>query len=319
MKGGRVFMKFYQDMIDEAVELLNGNKLPYANSIIIGDNASGKSVILKNILIKNEKLIYFIDAINRTFNIKKVNSPMKNFSYSDKILKSRLLSENFNLRDSWSYYGTETECIELIYHYYEKKLQELFKEFTGNSFEIVTEESQDVRYNSGDIGKISNGYQAITRILLELLYFDDKRPKKTEQRALVVIDEIDEYLSPTNSGGFYLFLREKFNDIDFIVATHSAEIIAAANECNILILQESGLEVLDAGDFRDIDDAIMIFKSVFGRQKSKENKYDSLLRQLLNNRITGVWGISEENLLKTIDEAKLTKTQKVLYRQIKGW
>lgn len=320
MRGGKAHMKFCQNMLDEIVEVLNNGKLPYADSILIGDNASGKSEVLKQYMRKTRRTIYFIDAVNRNFNINAIASLNDKIQYKVTILEKRLLDENFNLKDTWSYYGTPTECIELLYSYYEERLQRLFKEFFGTSFSVVYPETQEVKYDFGDIGRISNGYQAVVRILLELLYFQDTNPVGEAERALVIIDEIDEYLSPKNAGKFFLFLKENFSEIDFIVTTHSAEVVAAATRCNVLVLHSTQLEILDAGDFKDIDDAMTIFKDVFGRiESADDSEYEMILRKLFNNRIIGVWGEEEEKCYNDIDEKNLTKTQRLLYRQIGEW
>ena len=108
--------------------------------------------------------------------------------------------------------------------------------------------------------------------------------------------------------------------MDFIVTTHSAEVIAMASKCNILIMHESAVEILDAGDFQNIDEAMAVFKGVFGRsQNGNGNEYEETLRQLLNNRIAGIWGENEEKSYAAICEEDLTKTEKVLYRQIGVW
>ena len=43
-------MKFCQSMLHETVELLKGNQLPYSDSILIGENASGKSEAIKRFM-----------------------------------------------------------------------------------------------------------------------------------------------------------------------------------------------------------------------------------------------------------------------------
>ena len=313
-------MKFCQSMLHETVDLLKGNQLPYPNSILIGENAAGKSEAIKRFMKEADRIIYFIDAMNRSFDIHAVKSLGEKLRYKSSILTKRLEDDNFNLKDSWAYYGTATECIELIYPHFEEKIQSLLRSCFGIGFSIYSPETQEVQYDSGDIGRVSNGYQAIIRILLELLYFQEVNPAQNQERALVIIDEIDEYLSPNNAGKLFGFIKSQFPEMDFIVTTHSPEVIAAASKCNILIMHESNVEVLDAGDFQNIDDAMVVFKGVFGRsQNSDSNQYEEILRRLFNNRIAGVWGENEQRNYAMINEAELTKAEKVLYRQIGEW
>lgn len=313
-------MKFCQDMLHETVALLKSRKLPYPNSILIGENAAGKSEAIKCFMCETDRIIYFIDAMNRSFNIHAVKALGEKLQYKSSILSKRLNNDNFNLRDSWAYYGTATECIELIYPYFEEKIQSLLRNCFGIGFSLYSPETQEVQYDSGDVGRISNGYQAIVRILLELLYFEEVNPVKNEDRALVIIDEIDEYLSPNNAGRLFALIKNQFQEMDFIVTTHSPEVIAVASKCNVLIMHESNVEVLDSGDFQNVDDVMIVFKGVFGRsQNSDDNRYEEILRQLFNNRIAGVWGENEQKSYAMICEEELTKAEKVLYRQIGEW
>lgn len=45
-----------------------------------------------------------------------------------------------------------------------------------------------------------------------------------------LIEQINEniYFIPKNAGEFYLFIKDEFPEIKFIVATHSADIVACA-------------------------------------------------------------------------------------------
>lgn len=313
-------MKFCQSMLHETVELLKGNQLPYSDSILIGENASGKSEAIKRFMHETERVIYFIDAMNRSFDIHAVKALGEQLRYKPSILKGRLADDNFNLKDSWAYYGTATECIELIYPHFEEKIQSLLRSCFGIGFSIYSPETQEVQYDSKDIGRISNGFQAIIRILLELFYFQEVNPVQNQERALIIIDEIDEYLSPNNAGKLFDLIQKEFSEMDFIVTTHSPEVIAVASKFNILIMHEDNVEVLDAGDFQDIDEAMAVFKGVFGRSENHDSgQYEETLRQLFNNRIAGIWGEHEQRKYAMINETELTKAEKLLYRQIGAW
>lgn len=320
MRGGKEHMKFCQSMLHETVALLKGNQLPYPDSILIGENASGKSEAIKRFMQEADRVIYFIDAMNRSFDIHAVKALGEPLRYKSSILTKRLEDDHFNLKDSWAYYGTATECVELIYPHFEEQIQSLLRSCFGIRFSIYSPETQEVQYDSGDIGRVSNGYQAIIRILLELLYFQEVNPTQNQERALVIIDEIDEYLSPNNAGKLFGLIKNEFPEMDFIVTTHSPEVIAVASKCNILIMHESNVEILDAGDFQNIDEAMTVFKGIFGRsQNNDRNQYEEILRQLFNNRIAGVWGENERRNYEMINETELTKAEKVLYRQIGAW
>lgn len=314
-------MKFYPEQIDKIAGFILNGELPYHDIILIGDNAIGKSEAIKQIVKKllNKELVYFIDAVNRFFKVGKINDIGENLKFSIHITKKRIEDENFNLVDTWSYYGTDTESIEIIYPHFEKRIQKMMKEFFGTTFSIVLKETQEVRYDTGEVGKLSNGYQAILRLFLELLYFDETTPNRSAKK--VVIDEIDEYLSPRTACRLFPFLKCCFPELTFIVTTHSADFIAAAEDCNIIIMKPNNYEVLDSNDFNSLDDVYGVFKQVFGYSgKTTEFKeLEEALRRLLNNRIAGIWEKEDDQQLAAIKENSLSKAQKIIYRQIKEW
>ena len=43
----------YQSTINELTDMIQGNALPHKNTIIIGNNSSGKSELLKRLFIKS--------------------------------------------------------------------------------------------------------------------------------------------------------------------------------------------------------------------------------------------------------------------------
>lgn len=66
-------MENYQNMLKEIKEKIVNKNLKYTNMIIIGDNSSGKSDILRDLLIDQEYGYYFIDSVNRSFNYEKIS------------------------------------------------------------------------------------------------------------------------------------------------------------------------------------------------------------------------------------------------------
>lgn len=66
-------MKFGRGSIGEIVDIIKTAKLPHSDTVIIGDNSSGKSLLLNKIIEsqEKEKNLYFIDAVNRGFDVKR--------------------------------------------------------------------------------------------------------------------------------------------------------------------------------------------------------------------------------------------------------
>ena len=81
-------MTYYQNTINEMVSIIVEKKLPYENTIIIGNNSSGKSVLLKRLLQKSGfEHWYLIDSVNRYFS--------RGFKSISHINKLRLLNAIF--------------------------------------------------------------------------------------------------------------------------------------------------------------------------------------------------------------------------------
>lgn len=309
-------MKYCQ-MIDRLTKILLDRKLEYKDTIIIGDNSSGKSDVLKQ-LIENdtEGEFYFIDAVNRYFNIAQIMPiPISNIEYSSEISKCRIKEENFNQRDSFYYKGIP-RAVEELYANYSEEVIEMMEEFLGIKFDIRRGEVGLEVYIDCEEVTLSSGYQALMRIFLETIYF-----ASTSETGTVVIDEIDEFLSVSNSGRILGFLQEKFPDLSFIVTTHSADLIAHSEHINLILLENQNFEITDAGDFSTISQVYDIFEAVLGKKISKSSKQltDETLRILLNNKIAGIWEQNEEDLLQEMKSRELTRAQRLIIRQIEAW
>ena len=322
MKGGKQCMKFGLEMINHIIDKIYKEELPYTDSIIIGENSSGKTLLLKLFIekTKNDRAVYFIDAVNRVFDVKKVSKTDKSPKYKKTIIDTRLQDMNFNLVDSFNCFGTLTERVEIIYQLYEKEVQDLFFELTNDRFKRDYDAPiGEVDFGNGK-GLLSSGYQAIIRILLELLYYQDMEIKVNAlQYAWVVIDELDEYLSPRYSAAILRFLKKTFPWARWIVTTHSCDLVASTNDSNLIILDNGSYEVADSNDFTSISEVQIIFDRIFGNHEVFGLEVENILRRLLNNKINGAWGEKDEECLEQIESRKLTASQQIIVHQIREW
>ena len=192
----------------------------------------------------------------------------------------------------------------------------LMCEFLQQKFEIKYENDGWEVCIDGETVALSSGYQALLRIFIEVVYF-----KKTKGTGTVVIDEIDEFLSVKNCGEVLSFLRENFKELHFIVTTHSADLIANAENANLILLQGDSFQVLDAGDFSSVSQVYNIFDVILNgeEKKSEKEKIDDKLRMLLNNKMSGIWNQEDKALLENLKSENLTKVQKLIVRQIEEW
>jgi len=306
-------------MINELIDIIQGNKLSHRNTIVIGNNSSGKSEFLKRLLLEvNSSKWYLIDSVNRYFSsaqIFKMSKATSKVQYSGEILKHRLMADNYNLRDTFFYMGVPTP-IENFYFEFSNEINNLLYQFLNVKLDV---RQSDVGYKIylDDIeSSLSSGYQALIRIFMEMEYV-----RHTMESACIVIDEIDEFLFSYNSGRILEFLRQHYKDFSFVVTTHSADLIAHSRAANIVLLSDGTYELLDAEDFNSVSQVYNIFKSIFQEENTSDEKEktDAQLRRLLNNKVAGIWKEENQQELVQIKGLKLTKVQKVLVRQIEEW
>lgn len=322
MKGGRLYMKFGLEKIIDIVVKIWEQELPYRDSVVIGDNSSGKTMLLKLFIEQAGRHgdIYFIDAVNRGFDVKKLSKIKKKPEYKKTIIETRLGETHFNLLDSFNCYGTSTERIEMIYLLYEKEVQSLFYELTNDRFEIIYEDPLgEVDFGEGR-GLLSSGYQAIIRILLELLYYQDMEVEKRKlQHAWIVIDELDEFLSPKYSANILQFLKKKFPWGRWLITTHSCDLVAHTQDANLVVLSNGSCEVIDINDYSSVSEVQIIFGRLFFRLENEESQKNIELRRLLNNKMNRAWGQDDDECLKQIEEQELTASQRIIVNEIRKW
>lgn len=322
MRGGRLYMDFGLKRMEQIVDKIYDEEMPYVDSVVIGDNSSGKTLLLKLFIEKarGNRAVYFIDAVNRGFDVKKISKTAAKPEYKKTILETRLQETHFNLVDSFNCFGTLTERIEIIYLLYEKEVQDLFCELTNDKFRIILDDLLGEVDFGNEKGLLSSGYQAMIRILLELLYFQDMEvEKKSIQSAWIVIDELDEYLSPRYSAIMLEFLKKKFPWGKWIVTTHSCDLVANTQDANLIILEQGNFEVIDINDYPSVSEVQIIFERVFGNQAGLESDIENVLRRLFNNKMNQVWGSGDEKCLEQIEKERLTASQQIIVRQIREW
>lgn len=314
----------YNNMLKEIKDKIENEKLKYKNAIIIGDNSSGKSELLRNILMDKKEGYYFIDSVNRSFNYEKIGDIQKISNTYINVLKHRLEENIFNLNDSFDFNKTGIGFIEEVYLNFEEELKMLIKDFLNVDFDIAIEDNlilgkKQKLLIDKNVEKLSSGYQAIIRIFLELLYFKNSY-NNINKNPIVVIDEINEFLSTKNEKKFLPFLMKKFNNMNFIITTHSADVIASSIDFNIIVLKGNSYECLDGNDFSTVTDAREIFEKIYKlSDNNMANDIEFELRNLLNFKISGTWTEKEETKLNKIEKEKLTNSQLLILNEIKSW
>jgi len=137
---------------------------------------------------------------------------------------------------------------------------------------------------------------------------------------VVVIDEINEFLSAKNEERILPFLTNRFSNMNFIITTHSADVIASSIDFNIIVLSHNDYQCLDGNDFSSVTDVREIFEKVYNINHDNEtHDIEILLRHLLNAKISETWTEVEEEKLKNIYEDALSNSQKLILSQIVNW
>ena len=139
------------------------------------------------------------------------------------------------------------------------------------------------------------------------------------QHPWIVIDEIDEFLSPHYAAKILPFLRQKFPWAHWLVSTHSADLVAAVSDANLILLENGNCELLDSNDYTSLSEVQIIFDRLFGRAKQSSNQVDAMLRRLMNNKMNHLWDAEDENCLEQIQKESLSASQQLILRQIQSW
>lgn len=297
--------------------------------MLIGDNSSGKSDILQKVMKrKSEEAVYFIDSVNRTFNADKVELVSRAFQNvildARQVVLQRIDPFYFNLKDS--FYAAS--CIEQIFEKYSSQVWLLCNKFLNKEIRIVQEKLEagmvenQVLIN-GEKMKLSSGFQAVIRLFTEILYFCDAMSCKDYHFGFVIIDELDEYLSPKYRSEIFSFLQENFLNLNFLVTTHSLDMVECTNDADLIVLYESDYEIYTSEELKNTVQADAVFSKLFFQGRSihvsDDSPTDEKLRQLLNLKIAGMWDNTAQEELNGIKSGQIQTHQKMLCRQIEEW
>lgn len=309
----------YENMLDRVIQIIMDSEKQ--NWIVMGDNSCGKSELLKKLIRDRKETVYYIDSVNRYINLRNINVSEQTVHYDvtpEEIIRWRIRAGNFNYKDSFG----EQEHIERLYPLYKNSLGNILSNFLGIELEIKKEEVDKFgdsiinAYINGEKMELSSGYQALIRIFAEILFYSEL----SEKEGTIIIDEIDEFLSPRNSSKILMYLTERFPQYKFVVSTHSGDLVCHAKDCKMVILQENEFQVLDSNDFNTMTDVNALFQKIFVEDNIENNdKIEKTLERLLELKLSHCFGKQEEMELESIKEEDLSIVQKVMYNQIRSW
>lgn len=294
--------------------------------VIIGDNATGKSDVIHKVTENLLGHVYFIDAVNRSFDLRKIKGTIpeqQQLAITKMDVKSRLQEDYFNLKDTFA----QQDSIEQWYAVYEAELQKLMKDFWQQDLKVCSVQVADMgkffmAYANGEQIQLSSGYQAVFRLAAECLVCRDYLQTDGE-KIVIVIDEIDEFLSARSAGEILSFLRKTFPEFRFIVSTHSADLLVDSKDYILFALTGRGYLRYDGNDLDSITGVYSLFRHLFLKnhsfEEAKEQELTDTLSRYLNMKLMGAWSAEAEAEFHRMKYDEMTNTQKFLYQQIKEW
>lgn len=328
-----------KDLISKLKEDIKENKkvLNHKNIIIVGDNCSGKSTLLKKIITNNGKE-YFIDSTNRKLvsDSKEITIEFKNLNIED-IVAIRLDKKNFNKKDVFNEI-TKTELVvselrkniesykELFKKIFSMELREELEELEeGESFNIRIETEnnqvkntvlQSIKNNDDSLiidgsrmDELSDGTQAKLRLLMEINFAIEKKCE------IIYIDEFDLSFDTEKISENIKKILDYYNNknLRFVLTTHSPYAIRDLENFDIIkinrnyeTIEENLCEIFDGNDFNNLE---IIDKKLFFRNNKEES---SKVDIFLSNSIKKI--ISRQELT-TEELEKLEKLEKLSLKQ----
>ena len=92
------------------------------------------------------------------------------------------------------------------------------------------------------ISKLSAGYQSLLWMIMDLAYrvclLNPELHDRSQIEGIVLIDEVDMHLHPKWQWNIIKALSTTFENVQFIIATHSPIVISSAKDVNLILLDE---------------------------------------------------------------------------------
>lgn len=325
-----------EDIIKKIEEDLINDKLYFKHRdlLIVGENTSGKSKIIKEVvkyLMENKVPVYFIDSCNRNIITKeRERDIVYTFEKLDieQVITERLKEKNFNKIDIFDGdSGIETALNEIIKNFelYEKLFNEIInitlekrKKEEGKDLDYFLSKDEErideeIYVNGEHLNIASDSQHAMMRILMEVNFAYQRGCK------IIFIDEFDINLDYKNSADFINKLKDKYNDARFVIAAHSIYTVLNIDSFDVLKILKK-YDTVDQNlcinfDSRDLDNVEIIDRKIFGSRENK-NDIDILLSEALKFILSGVK--IDRDVRKKIEAlTDLSIRQRVVYEYIK--
>ena len=184
----------------------------------------------------------------------------------------------------------------IVVHKGKVREYETFKNIISTFMKEINEldESPEVYYSpqfgelaykdsKGDmaISKLSAGYQSLLWMIMDLAYrvclLNPELSDRSQIKGIVLIDEIDMHLHPKWQWNIIKALSTTFENVQFVIATHSPIVISSAKEANLILLdEEQGVTYLPECYGYAVEDVLFYRQESVSRPKNVKVLIDQI-------------------------------------------
>ncbi|MBQ3665099.1 MAG: AAA family ATPase [Lachnospiraceae bacterium] len=131
------------------------------------------------------------------------------------------------------------------------------------------------------ISKLSAGYQSLLWMIMDLAHrvciLNPELKNREQINGIVLIDEIDLHLHPKWQWNVIEALRKTFENVQFIIATHSPIVISSSKEANLILLDnEQEVNYLPDCYGYEVEDVLRYRQESVSRPKIVKNLVDQI-------------------------------------------
>lgn len=153
------------------------------------------------------------------------------------------------------------------------------------------------------ISKLSAGYQSLLWMIMDLAYrvcmLNPELDNREQITGIVLIDEIDLHLHPKWQWNVIEALRKTFENVQFIIATHSPIVISASKEANLVLLDnEQEVNYLPDCYGYEVEDVLRFRQESISRPKNVKSLVDQIENAIDDTDFETAFALLEK--LKTV-------------------
>lgn len=243
--------------------------------LITGNNGVGKSFIAFE-LLGEFKEFYYIGVVNHSFKLRTVPE-YNEFDYKAIVDKRLIEKGEYEAKafDTYGKYATDVvakvigeEFIKLLES--ERIKKEIIMALENFNIKLnfmdskMSLEIEGITFSKDDGKDISIGYQTILRIFTELFVLKTK----TRKKFIVFLDEVSKSLDSFNSLKLLEVLKEFFPNYQFIITTHSYDLILGARDSKVVKINANKInQYFDIKDYKTVNE---IRTQIFGVEDDRK-------------------------------------------------